>query len=184
MSISESPYAAFAALLVSAGHSLSPAGLHGFLVGRSCAGAGFDPDPWLQDATELLDGELRDDIRQALTGLQEMLGHELCGDSVTLSLLLPGDQDSLAERTVALGVWCQGFLDGFGGTVHDAALSGDALEVLQDLSAIAQVQGALAESEDGESDYMEVMEYVRVAPLLLFGECAGNGKVPHKPAMH
>jgi Xaa-Pro aminopeptidase len=46
--------------------------------------------------------------------------------------------------------------------------------VLQDLVAISQVQEALEESEDGESDYMEVMEYLRVAPLLLFSELAAG----------
>ena len=59
------------------------------------------------------------------------------------------------------------------------------MEVLQDLSAIAQVQSALEESEDGENDYMEVMEYLRVAPLLLFTEC---NKAPvdaaPKPSLH
>jgi hypothetical protein len=56
--------------------------------------------------------------------------------------------------------------------------------VLQDLAAIAQVQSALEESEDGESDYMEVMEYLRVAPLLLFSECAKPEPAEPKPSMH
>ncbi|MNR69189.1 hypothetical protein D3C85_1942690 [compost metagenome] len=51
--------------------------------------------------------------------------------------------------------------------------------MLQDLVAISQVQDALEESEDGENDYMEVMEYLRVAPLLLYTELA---KQPVKPA--
>ena len=55
---------------------------------------------------------------------------------------------------------------------------------LQDLSAIAQVQNALEESEDGESDYMEVMEYLRVAPLLLFSECGKPLAAVEKPSLH
>jgi uncharacterized protein len=66
----------------------------------------------------------------------------------------------------------------------NAALSAEAMEVLQDLSAIAQVQSALEESEDGESDYMEVMEYLRVAPLLLFAECGKPATPAPKPSLH
>jgi len=57
MPIQNSPYNAFATLLTSSGHPVSPAELHGLLLGRSCAGAGFDVDGWLIDAAELLEGE-------------------------------------------------------------------------------------------------------------------------------
>ena len=184
MSIPSSPYAAFAALLSSTGHSVSPAELHGLLLGRSCAGAGFDADAWLLDAADLLGGEPQDNVRQALIGLQEMVKGELCSEAITVVLLLPDDETPLAQRAAALGQWCQGFLAGFGLTARDGALSAEAMEVLQDLSAIAQVQSALEESEDGESDYMEVMEYLRVAPLLLFTECAKPVAPAAKPSLH
>ena len=54
MSIQNSPYAAFATLLASSPQTVSPAELHGLLLGRSCAGAGFDVEPWLTDASDLL----------------------------------------------------------------------------------------------------------------------------------
>ncbi|KRW61395.1 YecA/YgfB family protein [Pseudomonas sp. TTU2014-080ASC] len=184
MPIQNSPYTAFATLLSSSGYTVSPAELHGLLLGRSCAGAGFDAEPWLQEATELLGSELQDNVRQALIGLQEMVKGELNSTDVTLVLLLPGDDAALAERTTALGQWCQGFLAGFGLTARDSALSAEAMEVLQDLSAIAQIQDALDESEDGENDYMEVMEYLRVAPLLLFSECGKAAPVEAKPSLH
>ena len=184
MPTSSSPYAAFAALLASSGHPVSPAELHGLLLGRSCAGAGFEIDPWLVDAAELLGAAPQDNVRQALIGLQEMVKTELCGSDVTVVLLLPGDDAPLQERASALGQWCQGFLGGFGLTARDTALSAEAMEVLQDLSAIALVQTALDESEDGENDYMEVMEYLRVAPLLLFSECAKPAAPVAKPSLH
>ncbi|HSX87927.1 MAG TPA: YecA family protein [Pseudomonas sp.] len=184
MPTSSSPYAAFAALLASSGHPVSPAELHGLLLGRSCAGAGFEIDPWLVDAAELLGAAPQDNVRQALIGLQEMVKAELSGSDVTIVLLLPGDDAPLQERASALGQWCQGFLGGFGLTARDTALSSEAMEVLQDLAAIAQVQNALDESEDGENDYMEVMEYLRVAPLLLFSECAKPVAPAAKPSLH
>lgn len=184
MPTSSSPYAAFAALLASSANPVSPAELHGLLLGRSCAGAGFDVDSWLVDAAELLGGAPQDNVRQALIGLQEMVKGELSGDDVTVVLLLPSDDAPLSERAVALGQWCQGFLGGFGLTARDNPLSAEAMEVLQDLSAISQVQNALDESEDGENDYMEVMEYLRVAPLLLFSECGKPAPAAAKPSLH
>ncbi|MNF13677.1 hypothetical protein D3C76_1733620 [compost metagenome] len=56
--------------------------------------------------------------------------------------------------------------------------------MLQDLAAISQVQEALEESDDGESDYMEVMEYVRIAPLLLFSETKKDVAAAAKPSLH
>ena len=107
---------------------------------------------------------------------REFLAHEL---------LLPSDDAPLTERAAALGQWCQGFLAGFGLNSRDSsALSVEATEVLQDLAAIAQVQDALEESDDGESDYMEVMEYLRVAPLLLFTETNKTVAPAAKPSLH
>ena len=157
MPTSSSAYAAFAALLASSTNPASPA--------------------------ELLGEAPQDNVRQALIGLQEMVKGELAGDEIAVVLLLPPDEAPLQERAKALGQWCQGFLGGFGLTAGDQALSAEAMEVLQDLSAIAQVQNALEESEDGENDYMEVMEYLRVAPLLLFSECA-KPVAAAKPSLH
>ncbi|ANI57289.1 YecA family protein [Pseudomonas glycinae] len=186
MPIQNSPYQGFATLLKSSGHSVSPAELHGLLLGRSCAGAGFNAEEWLIDAAELLESEPQDNVRNALIGLQEMVKSELTGDDVTVVLLLPNDDTPLAERAAALGQWCQGFLTGFGLNCRDSSmLSTEATEVLQDLAAISQVQDALEESEDGESDYMEVMEYLRVAPLLLFSETKKADVPPAaKPSLH
>ncbi|RZI89038.1 MAG: YecA family protein [Pseudomonas sp.] len=180
----QSPYTAFAALLSSNGHPVSPAELHGLLIGRSCAGAGFDAEAWLADAANALEVEPNDSVRNALIGLQEMVKAELTGDDVTLVLLLPGDEQPLTERAAALGEWCQGFIAGFGLNAGGKDLSTEAKEVLQDLVAISQVQDALEESEDGESDYMEVTEYLRVAPLLLFTELAAPVAPAPKPSLH
>lgn len=179
-----SPYTAFAALLADNGYPVSPAELHGLLLGRSCAGAGFDLDPWLEDAVEVLGAPADGNVRQALVGLQEMVKAELTSTDVTVVLLLPSDDLPLTERAIALGQWCQGFLTGFGLAAGSASFSQEAKEVLQDLAAIAQVQDALEESEDGETDYMEVMEYMRVAPLLLYSELARPAEPTPKPSLH
>ncbi|MCW2269137.1 hypothetical protein D3C77_470660 [compost metagenome] len=179
-----SPYTAFATLLNNNGHPVSPAELHGLLLGRSCAGAGFDAEGWLADAAQLLEVEPSDNVRNALIGLQEMVKGELTSDDITVVLLLPGDELPLTDRAAALGQWCQGFISGFGLNAGGKELSTEAKEVLQDLVAISQVQDALEESEDGENDYMEVMEYLRVAPLLLYTELAKPVEPAAKPSLH
>ena len=122
-----SPYNAFAALLSNSGHPVSPAELQGLLLGRSCAGAGFDADDWIDDAKLLLETEPEANVRQALIGLQEMVKNELTGDDMAVVLLLPGDDESLTDRTAAMGQWCQGFLNGFA-RVGNQSLSEDARE--------------------------------------------------------
>ena len=190
MSRSASAYSAFAALLSNAGQSVSPAELHGLLVGRTCAGAGFDAESWLACASEMLELDSDERIAQALTGLQGMLKSELASGELSLVLLLPDDDSSMAERIAALGQWCQGFLTGFGLVVGDRELDGEAREILLDLADIARIEDSDEESEAGEHDYMEVTEYLRVAPLNLLAALGGLPQVAtpasdaQKPSLH
>ena len=92
--------------------------------------------------------------------------------SVSLTLLLPSDDETLQLRTLALGQWAQGFLSGFGGNIGQTEISKDVREILEDLISIAQIEVDEEEHEEGEVAYMEVSEYLRVAPLFIFTECA------------
>ncbi|MBH9397645.1 UPF0149 family protein, partial [Pseudomonas paraeruginosa] len=56
MSTQNSAYSAFSSLLAEAALPVSPAELHGHLLGRVCAGAGFDEAAWQHAAAELLGG--------------------------------------------------------------------------------------------------------------------------------
>ena len=166
-------YTSFAALLNASGQPVSPAELQGLLLGRCCAGAGFTGPDWIEEAQDLFDNEIPSSLHPALLGLQEMVKAELVAESsVSLTLLLPNDEEPLAERTIAVGQWAQGFLSGFGGNIGNAELSKDVREILEDLISIAQIQVDDEEDEDGEVAYMEINEYLRVAPLFIFTECA------------
>ncbi len=179
MSLPASAYSAFAALLSGSGQSISPAELHGLLLGRTCASAGFDPDLWLAAAAELLDAAPDERLRQALLGLQAMVRSELEGGELWHVLLDPPDVARLDDGADA-HVHSSHLDDHVNGlTAREGKLSTEAGEVLQDLAAIARIEESLEESEDAENDYMEVMEYLRVAPLLLLSECGG---LPVKPA--
>ncbi|GGE51653.1 UPF0149 protein [Halopseudomonas oceani] len=150
-----------------------PAELHGHLVGRLSAGARLDHTTWLSVATELLDGRgsLTEAGKVAMIQLYDASLAELSGSGFDLTLVLPDDNAAIDHRTAALGQWCEGFLAGFGMVERSAQLSEEADGVLRDFAAISQVQTDLDESEANEVDFMEVMEYVRMATLMLFSEC-------------
>ena len=150
-----------------------PAELHGHLVGRLSAGARLDHTTWLSVAQELLDGRgaLTEAGKVALIQLYDASLAELSGSGFDLTLVLPDDSAAIDHRTAALGQWCEGFLSGFGMVERSAQLSEEADGVLRDFAAISQVQTDLDESEANEVDFMEVMEYVRMATLMLFSEC-------------
>jgi len=163
-------------LLVEEGvHATSPSELHGLLCGVLCAGARPDAAAWLQLAADRLDiGSFSREA--AKVGMLELYSRTLAQLQATdlgFEPLLPDDDQLLAQRAGALGNWCQGFLGGFGqyGKQTDASLSDEAREVLGDLGQIVQIADDDADSDENETDLMQIQEYVRMAALLLFAEC-------------
>jgi|TARA_R110000796_G_scaffold227766_4_gene344669 uncharacterized protein len=162
-----------------------PAELHGHLVGRLSAGARYDHGTWLNVANELLDarGTLSEAGKVQLIQLYDASMAELAGSGFEVTLLLPDDSATVDHRTQALGQWCEGFLGGFGLVERQVELGEEADSALHDFAAIAQVQTDLEESEANEVDFMEVMEYVRMAVLMIFSECQpAADKQPKPPA--
>ncbi|TCK06032.1 UPF0149 family protein [Marinobacterium mangrovicola] len=163
--------------------AVSPAELHGLLAGQLAAGARFDADTLLRVFLELMDVSA---LKQETTklGLIELYQRTLAqyeSDDFDFALLLPDDDQMLAQRAEALGSWCSGFLSGFGlHTQKSQKLSAEAKEGLQDLAQIAQIAADTdADSDEDEADLMEVQEYVRTAAMLMFNEC---NRVPEAEA--
>jgi len=175
-------------LLVEEGaFTLSPSELHGLLSGQVAAGARFDPDSLFARLVELLDLQpFRQDATRTrimqlyLATLQQLQAPDFC-----FELVLPDDDQPLAVRADALGIWCGGFLSGFGlqELKGGQALSVEGQETLRDLAQIVQISTAAdADAEDDENDLMEVQEYVRMAALLVFSECNEPDDLPRKGA--
>lgn len=160
------------ALLQNFGALLGPAELHGFLVGQLATGKRMSRSEWLRTANEQADlsqspdevagDRLYDFYRQTLTSLQS--------GELDFQLLLPEDDDALADRIEHLGAWCQGFLTGFGLAGSALKVDEELAEGLRDLSAIAQVGAdeSDAELESGESDFFSICEYVRLLAVEIF----------------
>ena len=145
--------------------------LHGGLVGW-LAGGGADVPDWT--ARVLADPQLEAPAKgEVLDKLRVATAAELEDHDFGLSLLLPGADESLADRAAALFEWCRGFLGGFGlAAGAEAALSEEAQEALADLARLAQAAPEAGDDEAEDEDALaEIEEFVRVAVLLLHGDC-------------
>jgi hypothetical protein len=92
--------------------------------------------------------------------------------SFAFELLLPPSEATLAQRSGALFDWCRGFVGAFGMAAGaQPPLSDEAQEALADL---VKLSGAQAQEEGDDADeeaLVEIEEFVRVAALLLHGDC-------------
>ena len=86
----------------------------------------------------------------------------------------PGDSAPLGERALWLYDWIRGFLYALGlVSLSESDLSEQGREILRDLTAITQMDlDDLEESEDNEQALAEVIEFVRVAAMLIHHERA------------
>lgn len=164
-----------ARLLQEAGAPVGAAEAHGIITGVLCV-PGSARVAW----RELVLGPGADNSHDAPAGLQQLLTTlqrstqaHLSGLECDFTPLLPGDEHSLAEQIEGLTDWCRGYLLGLHASgVHDPQrLSGDAGEIIQDITRIseAELDGSLADEEE-EKALAEIVEYLRVGVQLVFEE--------------
>ncbi len=165
--------------LAQASAEMGAAECHGMCCGVLCASGQLNIEAMVArlagggDGEKASAGGAADQLRTLLTDTTAQLN----GGEFDLQLLLPDDEVVLAERSVALGLWCQGFVMGLsaGGVTEDTQLPQDSRELLLDFTRIAH---SLHEREDLEQDdddedeaaYVEVQEYIRLGVLLILEE--------------
>ena len=173
-----SAYAGLTKLLTETGHFITPAELQGLLWGITVTGAKKQDFPELP--TILGEGEITASIQQAVDGLAEMIQKEFSDESITITLLLPTDDEQLADRLNAMIDWCDGFLSGFGLIKQDKPLPKEILEILADVDAITQLQIEIKPEDEARSerDYMELTEFLKVVPLLVATELKSHLEKP------
>jgi len=126
--------------------------------------------------SEWLDVELAGEDAARFSELYNETTEALGDSELGFSMLVPDDEVDIGVRMEEVSGWCAGFLYGFGmtGRFQREDLSDDVSEVLSDLGKIAAAgaTGDVPEDEDNEADLMEILEYVRMAALLIHAECA------------
>jgi len=119
----------------------------------------------------------------ALARLFEASRAQLDDNAFGFDLLLPGNEASLADRSGALFGWCRGFLGAFGlASGADPKLSDVGTEALADLARLAMATPQEDGDQEDEAALVEIEEFVRVAVLLLHGDCVLAGR--HRRSMH
>lgn len=149
---------------------IKPAEIHGLLCGVLSSTSGKLDEQWEK---LLLLPQMTPNLKAFLQQLA-ISSHELMDTfSFEFTLFLPSDDTDINERTEALGLWCQGFLTGlqqgiqFGGK----KFSNEVTEALNDITEISQVNyGNIAENEEDEVAFAELVEYVRMTTLMLYQE--------------
>lgn len=147
---------------------------HGALCGMLCARGATDLSEWM---VHVLGDQEQGNVvlREAsnlLFELHQYTLEQINDISGEFYLLLPDDDESLAERTEALAAWCQGFVYGLaaGGVSNDSELPEDTRELLMDFIEISRAGHEMENvevSEDDELAFVEIMEYVRTGVLLV-----------------
>lgn len=149
-----------------------PAEWHGFLCGAA-AGTNRPSSNLLalvsedlvadHTSTEVLNTLIKENTQRAVEALNS--------EDFNFQLLLPGDEWPLTDRVEALAAWCQGYLSGLGQSgMAEQALSEENTSAIRDIEAIGQASSELQGLESEEQDYVELVEYLRVAVLLIHSE--------------
>lgn len=149
--------------------------LHGGLCGW-LAGGGADGAGWLSHV--LADPGVPDVVAgSVLDALHRATAEQLHDRGFGFELLLPDNDASLAVRSGALFNWCRGFLGAFGMAAGSAPpLSEEGNEALSDLARLAAATAQDDGDEEDEAALAEIEEFVRVAALLLHGDCVMAGR--------
>jgi uncharacterized protein YgfB (UPF0149 family) len=153
----------------------SPSEAHGILCGQLCAGSPLTGLGWLKQYLPMLGvkREPWDALQQRFHAVRLLSEQALKSDELSFQPLLPDDEETIEDRLNALSEWCSGFMAGFGSIqLQSQALPEDVGTLLRDLQSISDVDvgSANEEGEEGESDYFEVVEYVRMAVINVFQE--------------
>ncbi len=151
---------------------ISPSELHGWLCGQLTTGAICSNKDWLKNAAVYLEREqiTNQETETILCSIYQKSLTELASNDFNFQIILPDDNEDMPVKAGGLGLWCQGFIAGFGHSKL-SVLSDDAKESLMHINEIAHMDNnELEENKENEINLMEVSEYVRMATILLYSE--------------
>ena len=167
-------YDQYGRLLQESALAPTPGEAHGLLCGLICGGAPTPERAWLDQlfpAPDTADPHWQ----ETLTGLHTLARQTqdgLQGQGLAFTPLAPDDSMPLVERATALYDWVRGFLFAIGVLgVAERDLPEQTREVLRDFADITRLDlDQLTECEEDESALTELIEFVRVAAMLVYEE--------------
>lgn len=165
--------------LVAAHIQLSPAEIHGMVCGLLAG----DHHVTVNEVMTVLFSEMTEieklpkKFKQTMEEMFAITAHELVDPDLGFQLLLPDDDEALAERVKALTEWSDAFILGLhqSGIAFEDIKNEEVQDVLLQLADFAQLDySALTGTEEEEKFYTEIVEYLRMAVLMLYAEFAGG----------
>lgn len=157
------------------GSGQSPTTLHGSLTGVLAAGQRMEAADWISWATDMMGPSetVSADHQAILKALYSTTLNALDDTNMSFRPLLPADDSPLSDRLEALSDWCGSFLGAFGtaGVIAaDKKIPAEIEEILEDLSAIAQVETDQNSDAEAEQDFTAISEHVRLGVVSLYLE--------------
>lgn len=176
-------YNELSSLLSRIGTQADAAEIHGSLCGRLCMRGEAGLAGWLEETLNGVDaGGARNETARMLETLHLQVWTRLEGGDMDFAMLLPMDNCSLSERTVALAAWAQGFLHGMAcsgvpepealGKEHDAPHAAELMADFVEISRATFEPDSEDDLEEAEQAYTELVEFMRVGVLMAFEELA------------
>lgn len=161
---------------------LHPSQIHGLVSGLLCG------NPNHSSAWEELvaGGEPGKDVHAVLQSLYDGTAKQMDEFLFDFQLVLPDDAVELPMRAEALTLWCQGLLTGL--KLAQVQIvnreSGEITEAINDMIEIAKMNfEEVVSSEEDESAYSDLVEYVRMAAILIYQDLR-EAETSRKSASH
>jgi uncharacterized protein YgfB (UPF0149 family) len=164
-------YSELGDLLRLAGSAAHAADCHGYLCGQLCVSESPERDlceEYLDLETD--DDNLVEECREEIAILLTETRRFLVSPELDFQLLLPDDDAPLADRVIALGEWCYGFLNGFALGQHSATVleNEEGKELIENFTNICRIESGEIADEGDEQALFELVEYVRIGTIYIY----------------
>jgi uncharacterized protein YgfB (UPF0149 family) len=134
---------------------------HGLLCGFYCVKQDIQLDDWLNEVIVTIDLQnlLEKESHQVLAEIFNNTSEQLADPTLNFWPVIADDMCTLREQANTLVEWCQGFLVGLGLSSVETT-DEEVLEMIKDISEIAQLDADLLDSEENTQDLYEIVEFV------------------------
>jgi hypothetical protein len=125
-------------------------------------------DDWLNEVLVSIDlNNIKEkESHQVMAEIFNSTTEQLADPTLNFWPLLAEDSCSLSGQASSLVQWCQGFLVGLGLSEVQGS-EDEVMEMIKDISEIAQLEVDLMDDEDNAQDLNEIIEFVRIGVLFI-----------------